>query len=965
MNIFNRTFLRVMLLGLLATSSIPNLLANTNPDSNQAESVVLAEQARSTEKTADSGTQDTADVKQPTPFEQHLIVTANICSELLTRLENNTLIVSQLELLKTELIDVGRFAVQLIDDAKVNELDLKKQVIIENILQVSLARITELVQDRGRRLSDLDIDATIERIKKSTPTEDDLQSAMITTDQKLNKLILLINEKSKSGLDRTSDNALKQLCTVDMVLEELAQYIDNQSLKVTNKRDAIDQIRAIRGLIESIKNDRNEADEKRIKQTLSLNKLLMEHIRTMLKNKFTNIPELDIDSIATRSETAITIEELEVLYKENEQLLEALRKDSQGAGLTWYNRAARATQEAWRSLHGTDRTLMIGTTLFALSVVAQQYNKLPKCIENAKIPFANIKIYGEKAIFGEGKDSNGNTIHQVINYNNMGIVSYLVELFRSQILNNPMVAVPTGVACGFWAQEYTRAKNFSSNYWNKLTNFILGRKDEPPTDRMTRIEPKYTFNDIIGQDEIKETLNKLVRYLEDPQSIDNRGLKLERGYLFTGKTRSGKSFMAEALGGEIKAMFERTGRNKNSFNFFVVPAELLRQPGGFRMIMHEARLYAPCILFIDEIHLLGLQAGQNNALLGEFLTELSGCLTDDPKSKVFIIAATNQEDKIDKALRQSGRLGKEIRFDYPTFFDRKEFIMNTLEKRSVNLNTIDVNKFARESEGCTYEDLSKTIEDAFITAKFNVETIAQKHIDQSFDKNIRGIIFNYDRELSNEERRMIATHQAGYVLATKLLMPRHTIAQVTTLPIRQGIKERAIFSQYMEAKDDGAEERIIHGRLFTYRLNKNNALSTAQEQIGTCTTLLAGYTAGNVILGQLNNSTSYQAEHRQEAFEIAKKVVTNGVEIGNLDDALKNEYYKRALAFRNACSKKATALMEQNRDALEALANTLYEYETLSGKDVDAILSQFKLITPEQDDTILEIVNNEYADPVM
>jgi ATP-dependent Zn protease len=335
-------------------------------------------------------------------------------------------------------------------------------------------------------------------------------------------------------------------------------------------------------------------------------------------------------------------------------------------------------------------------------------------------------------------------------------------------------------------------------------------------------------------------------------------------------------------------------------------------------------------------------------------------MSNDPESKVFVIAATNHEDSLDKALRQSGRLGKEIRFEYPTYGDRRTFIVNILEKRTINVQSDKwskaINQLASEAEDCTYEDIRKVIEDAFVTAKFNGASIEPGHLNQSLDKNIRGIIPVHDHEISKHERNIVAAHQAGYVLATKILAPHLSIAKVTTEPIREGIKERSLWSQWNEKSDEQKNDRVVHGKLFTYGKKTRDMLVTTQEQVNACIIALSGYAAGNVQLGAPNNSSAYLPEKRQEAFEIAKITITKGVKIDDFNEQLKNEFLKRALALRSSCEAKATMLIEQNKEALQALYAAILKHGTLSGKAIDAILAQHQLKGLELDQHVFNFI---------
>ena len=84
----------------------------------------------------------------------------------------------------------------------------------------------------------------------------------------------------------------------------------------------------------------------------------------------------------------------------------------------------------------------------------------------------------------------------------------------------------------------------------------------------------------------------------------------------------------------------------------------------------EARDYAPSILFIDEIDSIGNReqfAGDNNSIyqtevINAVLEQMQGL---DPAAPVFVIGATNHEERVDPALRRSGRLDRVIRIPRP------------------------------------------------------------------------------------------------------------------------------------------------------------------------------------------------------------------------------------------------------------------------------------------------------------
>ena len=137
-----------------------------------------------------------------------------------------------------------------------------------------------------------------------------------------------------------------------------------------------------------------------------------------------------------------------------------------------------------------------------------------------------------------------------------------------------------------------------------------------------RIDPRYTFDDIIGLEHAKEILGNIVKYMQDPESYDRAGLAPSKGYLLCGPTRTGKTMLAEALAGEIQKIL---GSSSIKFPFFPIEARWIAAEGNFDWMMHIVKEHAPCIIFIDEIDMLNLHRDKfkdKNVLLSEFLSTL-------------------------------------------------------------------------------------------------------------------------------------------------------------------------------------------------------------------------------------------------------------------------------------------------------------------------------------------------------
>ena len=89
-----------------------------------------------------------------------------------------------------------------------------------------------------------------------------------------------------------------------------------------------------------------------------------------------------------------------------------------------------------------------------------------------------------------------------------------------------------------------------------------------------------------------------------------------------------------------------------------------------RDLFKEATKQAPCIIFIDEIDAIGKSrdskyGGGNDEreqTLNQLLAEMDGF---DSSKGIFILAATNRPEVLDKALLRPGRLDRRITVDRP------------------------------------------------------------------------------------------------------------------------------------------------------------------------------------------------------------------------------------------------------------------------------------------------------------
>jgi transitional endoplasmic reticulum ATPase len=182
-------------------------------------------------------------------------------------------------------------------------------------------------------------------------------------------------------------------------------------------------------------------------------------------------------------------------------------------------------------------------------------------------------------------------------------------------------------------------------------------EDEGPRD--LEIErPKVAFKDVGGMEALKEEIRlKIIHPLTHPEIYKAYGKKIGGGILMYGPPGCGKTHLARATAGEIKAGFLAVGIH-DVLDMWIGNSE--KQLHG---IFEQARRSAPCVLFFDEVDALGasrtdMRTSGGRHLINQFLSELDG--VEASNDGVLVLAATNAPWHLDAAFRRPGRFDRII-----------------------------------------------------------------------------------------------------------------------------------------------------------------------------------------------------------------------------------------------------------------------------------------------------------------
>ena len=218
-----------------------------------------------------------------------------------------------------------------------------------------------------------------------------------------------------------------------------------------------------------------------------------------------------------------------------------------------------------------------------------------------------------------------------------------------------------------------------------------------------KTEPKkfnIKFEDIIGQENAKNKIKIVERYVKSPEKF---GQWAPQNILFYGLPGTGKTMLVKAL-----------ANNLNVPLYLVKATSLIGDHVGdgarqIHELYENASKNAPSIIFIDEIDAIALHRqfqslrGDVSEIVNSLLTELDGI---NPNTGVITIGATNNINFLDLAVRS--RFEEEIEFKLPTDKERKEIIEKNIKTMPFTVN-IDIDKIVKLTKGMSGRDLKQKI----------------------------------------------------------------------------------------------------------------------------------------------------------------------------------------------------------------------------------------------------------------
>lgn len=459
---------------------------------------------------------------------------------------------------------------------------------------------------------------------------------------------------------------------------------------------------------------------------------------------------------------------------------------------------------------------------------------------------------------------------------------------------------------------------------------------------LTRDRQKVTFKDVAGCDEAKEEVSEVVAFLKDPKRFQKIGGRIPKGALLVGPPGTGKTLIARAVAGEADVPFFSISGSDFVEMFVGVGAARVRD------MFEQGRKNAPCIIFIDEIDAVGRQRGaglgggndEREQTLNSLLVEMDGF---DGHEGVIIMAATNRPDVLDQALMRPGRFDRQVIIDLPDLHGREEILKVHAAKIKLG-EDVDLFTVARNTPGFSGADLANLLnESALIAARYNKKMVDRFDIDEARDK----IAFGRERRklMDEEDKRMTAYHEAGHALVQAIIDDGHLpLHKVTIIP-----RGRALgLTMMLPRKDILGQSRkhllnqvccAMAGRIGE-EMETNDFSNGAANDIKQATKI-----ARHMVCdwGMSDLGPVAWGENQDQVF-LAKEITRTH----NFSEATAEKIDQAVSDIIKAQFKRAEAIIAENRDALNKIAEALLEHETIEGTHVAEIIEFGEIRTPIQ-----------------
>ncbi len=488
--------------------------------------------------------------------------------------------------------------------------------------------------------------------------------------------------------------------------------------------------------------------------------------------------------------------------------------------------------------------------------------------------------------------------------------------------------LPWALVIGAWVLFARRARGAMGAVGGPLQSILKGRPHRFERQDHVRVR----FDDVAGLTTAKRDLQEVVEFLRTPERFQRLGGKLPRGVLLVGPPGTGKTLLARAVAGEAEVPFFYVNGSEFIQLFVGVGAARVRE------LFDEAKVAAPAIVFIDEVDAVGRSRGaglgggndEREQTLNQLLSEMDGFTQND---HTVVIAATNRPDVLDPALLRPGRFDRRVIIDRPEC-EARVAILRVHTRQKPLAPDVSLEDLARGTPGFSGANLANLCnEAALIAVRRGADAIAARDFSAAMDKILLGD--PRDALLDPEEKRRVATHEAGHAILAHFTQHAEPLRRVSILPRGMSL---------------GATQQWA---------SNDKHIVTEPELAAKLRVLMGGYAAEAVVYG---NVSSGSEQDLRQATDFAFRMVAHygmSERVGPMfhEQRVEHPFLGQRLATETGLSDETAHLIEEEarrilsdavdaarrmvndkKAALERLISALLEVETLERPDLERLL---------------------------
>jgi cell division protease FtsH len=477
-------------------------------------------------------------------------------------------------------------------------------------------------------------------------------------------------------------------------------------------------------------------------------------------------------------------------------------------------------------------------------------------------------------------------------------------------------------------------------------------------------------------DEVIRTLNVFLGYATFRQVL---GGNPRRGVLFEGPPGTGKTFLAKALAKQAQVPFLFASAPAFQSMWYGMTNVKIRS--FFRALRKAARTEGGAIGFIEEIDAIAGDRGSlsmaptpaplqrsavpfvspaGGGMVNELLIQMqsfdqprftqrlrdrlvkriNGYLPDGVRMKagrpryhnILLIAATNRADSLDRALLRPGRFDRRLYFDLPTKRLRRDLIDFFLQRKS-HASELDSEqareRLAHDTFGYTPVMIEHLFDESLLVALREGRDEMSVH-DVYRAKLTEEVGLSQEVPYTEEERRAVATHEAGHAVVAYLLGKSRRMEILSIIKRRGSLgllahrdleerftKTRSEMESLLEIALGGmAAEEVFFGESGTGPgADLTQATEIAASMVGA--------------LGMEGSLISYEAvAEGMMARNLVAKVLADPVARRHVDTLL------------NTLKQRTRSAVEENRDLIEALRDALIAKDELVGDEIVEVIER-------------------------